>query len=125
MLEVEMSGGVRPRAMLNMKDVAHRFWRIGFRKEGATVVGVGRRARHGPRGPGKHRCDREHADQGRSMWVQDGHVSPLTLTIFVGNPMPDHPLAKSQTSFALSTMITAAVSAASTVSQRGATNGPI
>jgi hypothetical protein len=43
----------------------------------------------------------------------------------VREAMIPHPLAKSHTSFTFSAMISAAVSVASTVSQRGATNGPI
>src|ERR1700722_567241 len=75
MPEVEMSGGVRPCAMFKMKDIA-----FGFRRIGATVVGVAQRAGHGPRGSGKHRCDREYANQGRSMVGQGGHVAPPVRT---------------------------------------------
>src|SRR6202040_62988 len=46
-------------------------------------------------------------------------------TVVVGEPLHDHPATKSNTSFAFSAMMMAAVSAASAVSQRGATNGPI
>jgi hypothetical protein len=56
-------------------------------------------------------------------WV--ARSSRAMTAVGVADALNSHPVTKSHTSFAFSAMMMTAVSAASAVSQRGATNGPI
>jgi len=75
-LQVDLSGGVRPCAMLKPKDVV-----LGFRRVGTAVVGVGHLARLRPRRPGENNRDRERADQRHAIGGPENHIYPLGLAL--------------------------------------------